>query len=82
MLMSYIQRMKKSSSTLVMIPRFYIIHTIGVHYYSKAYLYTYVNDYIQMYFFLHMLVVTCIFIIEIVRVWHVVTNQNLYRGEF
>ena len=33
-------------------------------------------------FFLHIHIVTCIFIIEIVHVWFDVTNENLYIGEF
>ena len=43
-----LQGIRKSSTTLLINARVYIIHMIGVHYYFKIYLYTYVKDYTCM----------------------------------
>ena len=48
--MSYISGMKKSSMTLLMITRFYIIHMTWIDCYSTVFLYTYVDDYTWKYF--------------------------------
>ena len=55
---------------------FYIVHMIGVYCNSKTYPYTYADDCIWMQFFVHIEIVTCIFIIEIVCILLDVT-----RGE-
>ena len=58
---------------------FCIIHMIGVDYYSKAYLYTYINNYIWMQFFL---CIHSILIIGIVCVLLDSTKTNLFYREF
>ena len=42
--------MQKSSTTLLMNYEIYVIHMIGVHCYSKVYLYTYVDGYMNVFF--------------------------------
>ena len=39
------KKMKKTSTTLIML-ELYITHILGVHYYPKVDLYTFVNDFI------------------------------------
>ena len=77
--MSYLQGMRKSSTTLWWILVFCILHMIKVDNYSNVYLYTYVNDYIWIQLFIFIHIVTYIFIIEIICVLLDFTNQNIYE---
>ena len=75
--MSYIWRMEKSLTTLLMNARLYIMHITCLHYYWNVYYYTYV-----ILIFLCILIVTCIFITEIVCVSLDFTRnkKHLYIG--
>ena len=55
---------------------------IGVECYSRVYLCTYVNDYIRMSKKLCIHIVTCIFVIEVLRVLLDLKKRNLNIGEF
>ena len=55
---------------------------IEVDCYLKAYLYTYVNDYIRMYFYECIHIVTCVFIINLYIFCLILQQKNLVYRRF
>ena len=62
---------------------YFVIHIIGVDYFSKVYLYTYVNDYIWMGVFFCVYILSLVYLLLQLYVYYFISQKNnLYIGVF